>query len=226
MKKDNIRAIVIAVVVLIAYNFAVFMIPCWKGGTFWVSWALTLVAFVISGVAFYYSLLKRKDAKSRFYGFPIAKIAFIYLVAQVAVGGICMALGNIIPWWAATVLQAIGMALAVIGLISAETVVEEIHVQDAKLKKNVTLMRTLQSKVNQMAAQCEDKAIKALAEEFRYSDPVSGDTLAEIERDLSAVVDELQSAVVDGDAGATAQLCRKASAVLAERNRLCKLNKN
>ena len=42
---------------------------------------------------------------------------------------------------------------------------------------------------------------------------------------LSAAVDELQAAYVDGDSDAVAQLCRKASALLAERNRLCKLNK-
>ena len=42
---------------------------------------------------------------------------------------------------------------------------------------------------------------------------------------LSVAVDELQSAIVDGDSNATKQLCRKASGVLAERNRLCKLNK-
>ena len=225
MKKGNIRAIVIAVVVLIAYNFAVFMIPCWKGGTFWVSWAFTLVAFAVSGFAFYQSLLKKPDAKSRFYGFPIAKIAFIYLVVQVAVGGISMALGNIIPWWAATVADAIILALAVIGLIGAETVVEEIHTQDAKLKKDVSLMRALQSKISQIASQTDDAAIKALAEEIRYSDPVSNDAIADAEADLAAAVDELQSAYVDGDSETVAKLCRKASALLAERNRLCKLNK-
>ena len=226
MKKDTLRAAVITVVVLIAYNFAVFMIPCLKTPTFWVSWGFTLLAFLISGIAIYNSLLKNPDAKSRFYGFPIAKIAFVYLVIQVAVGGICMALGHITPWWLATVLDAIILALTVIGLVSSEAVVAEIKVQDDKLKKNVTLMRTLQSKVNQIAAQSDDAALKALAEEFRYSDPVSSDALAEIERDLSAVVDELQAAVIDGDRDAAKQLCRKASAILAERNRLCKLNKN
>lgn len=47
----------------------------------------------------------------------------------------------------------------------------------------------------------------------------------EIERELSAAVDELQSAIVDGDAENIPALARKASASLAERNRLCKLNK-
>ena len=87
-------------------------------------------------------------------------------------------------------------------------------------------MRSLQSKVNQIAAQFENADVKALADEFRYSDPVSNDAIADAEADLAAAVDELQSAYVDGDSEAVAKLCRKASALLAERNRLCKLNKN
>lgn len=75
------------------------------------------------------------------------------------------------------------------------------------------------------SVQSENAEIKALAEEFRYSDPVSNNAVAEAEADLAAVVDELQAAYVDGDNDAMAQLCRKASALLAERNRLCKLNK-
>ena len=69
------------------------------------------------------------------------------------------------------------------------------------------------------------QAASSLAEELKFSDPVSSDTILEAERDLAATVDELQSAVVDGDSEAIRQLCRKAKGLLAERNRLCKLNK-
>ena len=136
-----------------------------------------------------------------------------------------MALAALIPVWAAVLVYAIALGAAVIGLISAEAVVSEIHVQDAKLKKDVSLMRSLQSKIHQMAAHSEDAGLKALAEEFRYSDPVSSGAIAAVEADLAAAVDELQAAYVDGDSEAAAKLCRKASALLAERNRLCKLNK-
>ena len=87
-------------------------------------------------------------------------------------------------------------------------------------------MRTLQSKVNQLSSQADDAAIKALAEEFRYSDPVSSEAIRDAEVELSAAVDALQAAVVEGDAEQIKLACRQASAQLAERNRLCKLNKN
>ena len=190
----------------------------------------TFIAFGVVGASFYIAFIKNPDAKSRFYGFPIAKIGAIYGLVQLIASLVFMALAAWVPVWVTVLVYAIALGAAVIGLISAEAVVEEIRVQDVKLKKDVTLMRSLQSKVNQMASQYDNPdaaaEVKRFAEEMRYSDPVSSEALSEIEADLSAAVDELQAAIVDGDSDATKQLCRKASAVLAERNRLCKLNKN
>ncbi len=45
------------------------------------------------------------------------------------------------------------------------------------------------------------------------------------ETELAAFIDNLQQAVVDGSEEEILTLCRKAAAALAERNRLCKLNK-
>lgn len=225
MNKDTIRGLVVLGVLLVLYILIAFLIPFVHTATFWVSFVFTLIAFAVVAASIYVAFIKNPDAKSRFYGFPIAKISVLYGAVQLLAGIVFMALAAIVPAWVAVLVYAIALGAAVIGLISAETVVEEIHVQDAKLKKNVSLMRSLQSKVNQIAAQSEDAAIKALAEEFRYSDPVSSDAIADAETDLAAAVDELQSAYVDGDSEAVAKLCRKASALLAERNRLCKLNK-
>ena len=226
MKKDAVRGVVVLGVLLVLYMLIAFLIPFVHTATFWVSFVFTLIAFGVVAASIYIAFVKNPDAKSRFYGFPIAKIGVIYGAVQLAAGLVLMALAAIVPAWLAVLVFAVALGAAVIGLVSAEAVVSEIHVQDAKLKNNVALMRSLQSKINQIAAQSEDKGIKALAEEFRYSDPVSSDALAEIERDLAAVVDELQAAVVDGDGDAADKLCRKAAATLAERNRLCKLNKN
>ena len=229
MNKDMIRWGIGLGVLLVLYILIAFLIPFVHTPTFWVSFVFTLIAFGVVGASCYIAFVKNPDAKSRFYGFPIARIGVIYGMVQLASGLLFMALAAWVPVWVAILVYAIALGAAVIGLISAEAVVEEIQIQDKKLKKDVTLMRGLQSKVNQMASACADAAAAAavakFAEDLRYSDPVSGDALAEIEGELSAVVDELQAAIVDGDSSAVQQLCRKANAVLAERNRLCKLNK-
>lgn len=225
MKKDTIRGIIGLGVLLVLYVLIAFLIPFVHTATFWVSFVFTLIAFAVVAASIYISFIQNPDAKSKFYGFPIAKIGVIYGAVQLIAGILFMALAKVVPTWVAVLVYAIALGVAVIGLVSADAVVEEIQKQDAKLKKDVSLMRSLQSKVNQMAAQSENAEIKALAEEFRYSDPVSNDAVADAEADLTAVVNELQAAFVDGDKDTMAQLCRKASALLAERNRLCKLNK-
>ena len=226
MKKDTIRGIVGLAVVLVLYILIAFLIPFAHTATFWVSFVFTLVAFGVVAASVYIAFGKNPDTKSKFYGFPIARLGVIYGLVQLVVSLLLMALTAIVPAWVAVLVYAIALGAAVIGLISAETVVDEIKVQDENLKKDVALMRSLQSKVNQMAAQSGDAAIKVLAEEFRYSDPVSSGAIADAEADLAAAVDDLQAAYIDGDEAAVAQLCRKASALLAERNRICKLNKN
>lgn len=226
MKKDTVRGITGLGVLLILYILIAFLIPFTKTAVFWVSFLFTLIAFAVLAVSFYIAFIKKTDAKSRFYGFPIAKIGLIYGLVQLAAGLLFMALSRWVPVWLAVLAYAILLGVVVIGLISADAVVEEIHVQDEKLKKDVFFMRNLQSKVNQMAGQCVSPEVKQFAEEIRYADPVSSGALTEIERDLSAAVDELQSVIIDNDPEMIRMLCSKASTILSERNRLCKLNKN
>ena len=228
-KKDALRWFLSLAIVLALYLVLILGIPFVKNAAYWLSFGFTLAAFGVAGAAGYVGVVRKEDAKSRFYGFPVAKIGLVYGVAQLALGLVVMALASWIPAWLAAVAYVLMLGAACLGLIAADTVVEQIHVQDAKLRADVRLMRSLQSKLNQLASQCDDPdaaaALKKLAEELRYSDPVSSAALKEIEADLSAAVEELQAAVIDADTAAVKHLCRKASALLAERSRLRKLNK-
>lgn len=230
MNKSKIRAIVALLVVLALYNLVVFLVPFAKTATFWWSYGFTWVSFIVVAAAIYIAFIQNPDARSRFYGFPIAKIGAIYGRFQLIAGLIFMAVGQWVSAWVAIVVYAIALGAAALGLISADAVVDEIRQQDTQLKKDVSAMRAIQSKMGRLAAQCQDPeaaaAVEALAEEIRYSDPVSNDSLTDAEADLGAAVDELVAAVVDGDSEAIKQLCRKATALLNERNRLCKLNKH
>ncbi len=225
MDRNWKRGAVCLGVLLALYLLLAFLIPFVKTAVFWFSFAFTLIAFGVAAYALYTAFLKKPDARSRFYGFPIARIGVLYGGVQLAVGLLFMALGRWIPAWLAVLVYAVMLGAAVIGLVSADAVVETIHTQDRTLKKDVAFMRSLQSKANQMAAQCNLPEMQQFCENVRYSDPVSSEALAEIERDLSAVVDDLQAAIVDGDSGVISQLARKADTLLSERNRVCKLNK-
>lgn len=224
MKKNTVRSALIGILLLVVYHVIVFVVPFTHDGVFWTSYGFGWAAFVVLGLGVYFGLGRKGDAKSKFYGFPIVRLAMIYFGVQMILSFVAMAV-SVVPVWAAAVVYVILLALAALGMIGADAVVDEIHRQDTKLKKDVTFMRSLQSKVNQMATQTDVPEVRKFAEDVRYSDPVSSETLTEIERDLAAAVDELQTAIVDGDRDTILTLCRKASNVLSERNRICKLNK-
>ena len=175
------------------------------------------------------SFEKEAGAKSKFYGFPIARVGVLYLAAQIVLGLVFMALAAVVPVWLTLVVYLALLAAAAVGVIATDSIRDEVERQDTQLKKDVSTMRALQSKAAALPARCEDATAKAalekLAEEFRYSDPVSAPALVERESSLTSALDELETAVVDVDNAAVLDLCKKISAALVDRNNLCKLSK-
>lgn len=228
-KKDTKRWFISILLLFIIYLIIVFSIPFYRTTNYWIGFVFTVIAFCLIGLTGYKSFFIYKDVKSRFYGFPVIKIAVTYGLIQIILGIIVMFIGSMIPIWLTTVVFCTLLGVSVIGLIATDSVVDQINSQDDDFHNNVKLMRSLQSKLNQMATQCDSEEIRAdvykLAEEFRFSDPVSNNTLLDVERDLSAAIEELQSALIDIDNSSVKALCKKVSGILAERNRLCKLNK-
>ena len=70
-----------------------------------------------------------------------------------------------------------------------------------------------------------NKALRSLAEEFRYSDPVSCSQTALQEAVLKQKMEKLKRAVSEKNEEAVRTLCREITGALSERNRACKANK-
>ena len=163
-----------------------------------------------------------EGARSKVYGFPIARITTIYLIMQLALSLVFMLAAKWIPAWLAVILFVILLAAAIIGLISADAVRDEVERQETVRKVNTGTMKALQAKAAAIAESCADaerkKALDRLAEAFRYSDPVSSDATQKLEMKLEVLLDELQES-------GSPELVKKLEATLDERNRLCKMSK-
>lgn len=229
LNKQQLRTLTAAAIVLVLYCILAFVIPFPRGAVFWLSFVFTLLAIFAQLYVLKISFADGKSARSKFYGFPIARIGLFYLIAQLIAGFVCMALGAILPVWVAVLIFVVILGAAALGLIAADAIREEVERQDTVLKKNVETMRALQSLGAGLVGQCEDKALsddlQKLSDALRFSDPVSSDSTAETEAELGKLLDELQRALLDGDTAGVSGLCRRAQTVLAERNRICKLNK-
>lgn len=223
------KGLVVLALLFVVYTLIVLAVPFAKGGMFWLTYLFTAAAFGVQAYVFKLSFEKEAGAKSKFYGFPIARVGVLYLAVQLVLGLVFMALAAVTLVWLALVLYLALLVAAVVGVIATNSIRDEVERQDTQLKKDVATMRALQSKAAALPARCEDaeakSALEKLAEEFRYSDPVSAPALTDLETDMAATMEELSAAVTDGDNAAVLALCKKISATLAERNRLCKLNK-
>lgn len=223
------KGVLVLVLLFVVYTLIVLAVPFAKGGMFWLTYLFTAAAFGVQAYVFKLSFEKEAGAKSKFYGFPIACVGVLYLAVQLVLGLVFMALAAVAPVWLALVLYLALLVAAAVGVIATDSIRDEVERQDTQLKKDVATMRALQSKATALPARCEDaeakSALEKLAEEFRYSDPVSAPALTDLETDMAATMEELSAAVTDGDNAAVLALCKKISATLVERNRLCKLNK-
>lgn len=231
MSKNAVRILVFAGLALVVFNVIAFVVPFAKNAVFWAAYVFGMIAIISQLAVMKLAFNGTESIRSKFYGFPVARIGVIYGICQILLSFAAMALSSFIPMWIPIIIFIVMLAAATAGLIGADMVREEIEHQDKKLVKDVSNMRELQSKINLIVSQADcgedlKLALAKLGEDIKYSDPVSNPATEKIENELLIAIDELQKAVIDGEETAALTLCRKISGTLAERNRLCKLNKN
>jgi hypothetical protein len=229
MKKNVIRGYITLAVLFIVLTVIAFAAPFAKTSVFWIAYLFAVVAIVYQIYIFKVSFSGEGDVKSKFYGIPIANVGIVYLIAQLIVSLLEMILALWMPFWVALILDVVITAIAIVGCIAADVMRDEIVRQDESLKKNVANMRSLQSMTASLAGQITNpdikKVVQNLAEEFKYSDPVSSEQTLDIEAELREQALELQKALIDGDDQSGKELANKMLANLKERNRLCGLSK-
>ena len=229
MTKNQIRAITVMAIVLIVFSVIAFALPFKMNSLFWLSYLFGILAIVVQVYVLKIAFHGTDSVKSKLYGFPIAQIGIIYMTVQLALSLIFIALAEVAPIWIAVILYVLALAAAAIGFIGADAMRDEIERQDVKMEKDTSCIITLRSLVYPLAGKCADAdaidALKELADEFRYSDPVSNATLKTIEVKLDTAVAKLQEIVSTGKTEEIKSECKKVSELLTERNRLCRLNK-
>lgn len=228
MTKNATRGILTLVVLFAVFSVIAFVIPFPKNTVFWIAYVCGMFAILFQ-VYIFKSSFGKEDARSRFYGFPIARLGICYLVIQLVVSIAEIALSKVLPTWVVILINVVIFAIALIGCITTETMRDEIVRQDGKLKKDVFNIRELQSISASLVDQCDDEELKKklvkLADDFRYSDPLTSDKTSALETEMQTKIGELQQAITDGDTNSAKELCEKLAGSLRERNRVCAINK-
>lgn len=224
ISKNKGLSLVITFIIFAVYNIIAFLLPNGKGGMFWTGYGFSMAAILLTvGVGFY--TLGRKGLKSKVYGVSLLSLVWSYLIAQLILGLMEMALPSI-PFQYGIILNGILLGACLIGLIAADIAIDEVERIDEKVKKKVSYIKSLQTDIESLIGKTEDEAakkvLKDLAEAIRYSDPMSSSQLSAIENEIKVKAAGLTDAAASVDSSAIVTICGEMQQLVAERNRTCK----
>lgn len=229
MNKNEMKWYIADAIVFIVFSVIAFVTPFEKNGVFIIGYLFGVIAITTQIYFLKISFTQGVAVKSKLYGFPIGKLGVIYLVLQMGISVVEFVIAKFLPIWVAVIVNVLLLAFAVIGSIAADVMSNEIVRQDVQIKTDIKNIRSLQSQTASFVGMCKDADIKQqlqdLADDFKYCDPVSSEDTQEMEAELKCLVNEIQRALVDGDMKSVESFCVHAKASLADRNRVCKLEK-
>lgn len=197
--------------------------------TFAIAYGFGILSILTAWYSFNLTLKRGKNAKSKFYGFPILRVGGIYLIVQIVLSILSMSFSDVLAPVVATPIYFLVFVVAAVGLSSTTMARDEIKRLDIELKIHTHKMRAMQSFVSSLPGACSDadlkKQVQKLSENIRCSDPVTHPSLETIENSLTQCLEELKTAIYCNDVPTAQAYCKRAQELLSERNRLCKLNK-
>lgn len=221
-------AIILAITFL-TYNIVLFAVCGFvgHGASFWISYAFMMIAFVVIVGSGYALKSRGVQAKDWFLGYPIIKHCIFYMVIELFLSTLFVALDYFdSPWWIALVAQTIVLAVFLILVISCFVAKETIVEVQTKVNDATSFIKLLQVDVEMVAEKVTDTSLKEtflkLAEQVRYSDPMSNENLFELEKQITLQVSNASSCIMLNDNEGALQCCNRATILLTERNKKCK----
>ncbi len=224
MGKKLLKGYILIVLVFIIYVVAA--IPFLKTDVFWAAFAFSLAAFWAQAYTLHTIMKSQTAIKDRIYDFPLIRISALYLAIQLLASLLLMGFSAKVPVFVAVLIEMVILAVAVMGFFAVGAVQKEIIRQDIQLKKKLAGMEELRTRVQLLISRCGEGQIRELlqklAEEVRYSNPVSEGNSEEIEEEIAVLFGEVEAAALDGDLENTEELCTQMKGLLRERDRICK----
>ena len=231
--KKYMKEFAFSVVLLVMFNVIAFAVPFTKCAAFWMSYAFGLLAIVLFLGCCIYCDKSNEELRSKFYSWPIVRVAFTYgiiqVIASIVVMGIATIPNCIIPGWIIIVLYVLMLCIAVIGLIAADSAKEIVETIDEKIHEKVIYLRNLVVDVDGMMDTAEDaqlkKQLKELRDAIKYSNPMTNDQLYPLENRIAGECAELGELVERQNVENAMAKCNTLIKLLAERDRKSKLLK-
>ena len=195
-RRKGISAVA-AIMVLVLLTVVVFLAPIYRGVTFWLGYSFAVLATILTACTFIFV----SDAENRsktFLRLSIGTVAWIYFVIQMIVS--IEQIGDyFIPYLTALITDCVITFAFIILLLSTRIATEEIDRQEAEVAKKVDYINELYSSLTFIKTDDADlkQKIARLAEDVKFSDPMSHSDLSETEAEMLAKTNELKASISD-----------------------------
>ena len=228
MSKSN-KSVIVLVVIAVMFSVVVFAVPFPKNASFWIAYVAEIIAIALQVPIFKVAFGGADDLKSKFLGFPIARVGYTYLIIQTILSVMFFSMGWIpVPAWITAVVCVLVLGIMLVCSITADIARQTVQKIEQTTKADTSLMMSLRTRISQLVNRTNDPAMKKelerLAENIRYSDPVSSAAIAVEEQRLASALTQLESAVANSDSRAI-EMCKNVQIALDDRNAACKMNK-
>lgn len=228
MSKSN-KAVVVLVVIAVMFSVVAFAVPFPKNASFWIAYVAEIIAIALQVPIFKVAFGGAGDLKSKFLGFPIARVGYTYLIIQTILSVMFFSMGWIpVPAWITAVVCVLVLGIMLVCSITADIARQTVQKIEQTTKADTSLMMSLRTRSSQLVNRTNDPALKKelerLAENIRYSDPVSSAVITGEEQRLVSALTQLESAVINSDSRAI-EMCKNVQIALDDRNAACKMNK-
>lgn len=235
MKKILGIYVAIWVLCLALFNVLAFLVPAlptfpkYEAG-FWIGYAVTTVAYIANLFASIEFMRgnERKDAERRLFHIPLVQKSVTSLAIMTVIGGLCVAV-SAIPAYIGAILCVAVVVFYIISTLKANIAVSEVERIGENVRQKTQFVKLLTVAADSLNKSTSATELKALTnkvyEAIRYSDPVSGVELNEIESTIKSTFDDFAQAVAENDLEKATSLCNTILSQVAERNTICKASK-
>ena len=227
MSKKRTSVIAVYAIVLVLFNVLFFAVPFAKTASGWVCWGFSLLAVILGCGVSMYAFSKGDGLKSKIYGFPVFRMGAVYTIVQLVFSVVMFIVGSFVeaPVWISIVVSALILGICGIGFIGADNARDIVEEQVQSVEASTRQMKYFRVSADGIADLCADpelkKQVAKFAEELKYSDPISSDETASIEKQINEGISQLRGLVSSDPAAAKIKVA-ELSTMLADRNRICK----
>lgn len=221
MKSNKLISIIAIVITFIIFNVLAFVIPSDFTSSFWISYVFSILAFALVLLIVSFSN-KLESINKGIFPYSLLYYTGVYVIIDLIIFLLTKFISEF-PAWLSIVLNVLLLGIYGYLFISVYLVSKNSNTLKKEIGKKVFYLKDLQTDIEIIATKEEDKEVKQkldkLAENLKYSDPMSNENLQELELKIKDKVDELKKS------SNKLKVIEEIQSLLEERNKKSKILK-